>query len=115
MPAEIGPASVEELQACLEQGLLFDAPVDWEWAGVVAAREEPFFGRDGYLVVEELLAAPYRGRGLGACLQRHLIERLMPAGGAMVHGTIHASNVASRRTAERCGRVAVMMSEFVRL
>jgi hypothetical protein len=111
--AEVGAAEADELQACLDQGLLFDAHVDWDWAGAIAGREEAFFGVDGVLVVEEILTAPFRGRGLGVCLQRQLIERLTPAGGAMLHGTIHALNVASRRTAERCGRRAVMVAEFV--
>lgn len=113
--AEIGPADADELRQCLEEGLLFDAHIDWDWAGMVAGRSEPFFGAEGVLMVEELLVAEQRGRGLGACLQRHFIERLMPAGGAMLHGTIHASNTASRRTAERCGREAVMIAEFVAL
>lgn len=113
--AEVGPASAGELQACLDEGLLFDAHIDWDWAGMVAGRSEPFFGAEGVLMVEELLVAEHRGRGLGACLQRHFIERLMPAGGAILHGTIHASNLASRRTAEHCGRTAIMIAEFVPL
>lgn len=102
-----------DLEACLEAGLLFEAHVGQTLAGVIAFDEEPFFGLPGYLVREELLLAPFRGRGLGTGLQRLAAEQL-PAD-HLLCGTIHGLNTPSRRTAAANGRVPLLSSYFVPL
>ncbi len=94
-------------------GLLLEARVGGEWAGVIAAAPESHLGLTGWLVVEEILAAPFRGRGLGPALQRHLLERL--PGDGVLFGTIHRDNAPSARTAAALGREVVAESWWLRL
>lgn len=109
----VHPASAEDLAACARDGVALRAEVDGRWAGVVAARAAGAWALRGYEVVEELLAAGLRGRGLGPVLQRGLIDALPAAGDALLWGTIHADNAPSRATARRCGRIEVATSWFV--
>jgi GNAT superfamily N-acetyltransferase len=102
-----------DLEACLEAGLLFEAHHGATLAGVIAFDEEPFFGLPGFLVREELLLAPFRGRGLGTWLQRLAAEQL-PAD-HLLFGTIHGLNTPSRRTAAANGRVPLLSSYFLPL
>jgi GNAT superfamily N-acetyltransferase len=103
----------DDLEACLEAGLLFEAHAGATLAGVIAFDREPFFGLPGFLVREEFLLAPFRGRGLGTWLQRLAAEQL-PAD-HVLFGTIHALNMPSRRTAATNGRVPLLSSHFVPL
>ena len=102
-----------DLASCLEAGLLFEAHAGPTLAGVIAFDEEPFFGLPGFLVREELLLAPFRGRGLGTWLQRLAAEQL-PADHLLV-GTIHGLNTPSRRTAAANGRLPLLSSYFLPL
>lgn len=102
-----------DLETCLAAGQLFEAHVGPTLAGVIAFDEEPFFGLPGFLVREELMLAPYRGRGLGTWLQRLAAEQL-PAD-HLLFGTIHGLNMPSRRTAAANGRVALLSSYFLTL
>ncbi len=106
-------STAEDLQPVVAGGHLYEAWHGEQWAGLVAAARERCFGRDSWLVHEELLAAPFRGRGLGPALQRRLIDHLDPAGGALLYGTIHADNPASIATARRVGRLDVGGHVFV--
>ncbi|MFT4627035.1 MAG: RimJ/RimL family protein N-acetyltransferase [Myxococcota bacterium] len=109
---EVLPSEPADLSDCVHADQLWLASVDGEWAGVVGARPEADGALRGWCVVEEILGRGFRGRGLGAALQRHLIARL-PAEG-LLHGTIHPSNIASLRVAARCGREDVGGWWFVR-
>lgn len=102
-----------DLEDCLEAGLLFEAHAGATLAGVIAFDREPFFGLPGFLVREEFLLAPFRGRGLGTWLQR-LAAAQLPAD-HLLFGTIHGRNIASRRTAAANGRVPLLSSHFVPL
>ncbi|MBK7758715.1 MAG: hypothetical protein IPI35_20425 [Deltaproteobacteria bacterium] len=109
--ARVGPelwlpdeATFREL---VDGGHAYDAHVDGQWAGFIAARAETFIGNDGWIVHEELLDAPFRGRGLAPALQRALVERLHEGRPGLVHGTIHFKNAASLATAKRVGRIDV--------
>lgn len=105
----------ETLAAAREAGLLLEARApDGTWLGLVGAMPDDFLGLDGWLMVEEILVPAAWGQGLGAVLQRHLIDRLpRPAG--VLFGNIHAANRASGRTAAACGRQAVAAPWFVPL
>ncbi|MNS60029.1 hypothetical protein D3C72_930050 [compost metagenome] len=110
---EIRFESRADLAACLTAGLLFEAHVGSTLAGVIAFDEEPFFGLPGFLVREELLLAPFRGRGLGTWLQRLAAEQL--PNDHLLYGTIHGLNTPSRRTAAANGRVPLLSSYFLPL
>ena len=92
----------QSLTTCAAAGALFTAEVDGLLAGLIAARPEPLLGLPAWVVVAEVLDAPFRGRGLGPAIQRHLVERL--PGDGWLWGTIAAGNAPSLRTAARVGR-----------
>lgn len=109
------PTPFAKMEQCMAQGLLYEAYVDGEWAGVIAAREQTDHGMRGYRVVEEILASRSRGRGFGPALQRRFID-VLPAGDhAILHGAIDPVNAPSLATAKRVGRVEVMHARFVAL
>lgn len=109
------PTPFDKLEQCMAQELLYEAYVDGEWAGVIAAREQTDHGMRGYRVVEEILASRFRGRGFGPALQRRFID-VLPAGDhAILHGAIDPANAPSLAAAKRVGRVEVMHTRFVAL
>lgn len=67
---------IEDLQQCMNDGLLFEAIVDGFRAGMIAARREKLLGQSGVYMTELLLAAPYKGSGLAAALQRKFLDQL---------------------------------------
>ncbi|MDX2176543.1 MAG: GNAT family N-acetyltransferase [Candidatus Sumerlaeia bacterium] len=105
--------SLASLRGCHQWGACFRVAVDGEAAGVIAARPEHTDGLEGWVVIEEILAAGFRGRGFGAALQRHLIEELEDERFPLLIGTIDALNEPSLRTARRVGREDVGGWSFV--
>jgi RimJ/RimL family protein N-acetyltransferase len=105
----------DTLEQSLAQGMLYEAYIDGEWAGVIAGREQTDYGMRGYRIIEELLSSRFRGQGLGPALQRHFIDAL-PAGDYQVlHGAIDPANAPSLATAKRVGRTEVMHARFIAL
>jgi len=104
---------IESLVEAHENGRCLHARMDGRLAAVVAASPSNFEGLDGWLVREEILAPELWGRGLGAVLQRGLIDSLDGVANAILFGTIDVVNVASMRTATRCGRVDIAGWTFV--
>lgn len=110
------PELADEVQVCsrgdfeeaLEYGAVVCAWVDGQWAGVAAAMREDERALSGFAVWEGLLAASVRGNGWGAALYQALVQTLAAQDPqAILWGTIHGTNLASRRTAEKCGLVVV--------
>lgn len=102
--------SLDNAEAC------FEAWIDDQWAGLVAAGTGDFMGLSGYYVLDEVLAARFRGQGLGPVLQRRLLDELARrplCGDGLLWGTIDARNQPSRRTAARVGREDVGGWAFV--
>ena len=94
-----------DLARLIAAGTAVDAWLDGAWAGLLAVQPAPLLGAPGWLITEEILAPKFRGRGLGAALQRAGLAATAPAGAeGMSWGTIHERNVPSRRTAARVGR-----------
>lgn len=106
-------SSAADLAPVVAEGHTYEAWSGDRWAGLVAAASTRYCGRGGWLVHEELLAAEFRGRGLAPGLQRGLVDRLGPADGALLVGTIHADNHPSLATARRVGRLDVGGHVFV--
>ncbi len=111
---EVSAISPQDWQECRDTGVVAQAFVDGQWAGLVAACWDTEGLWEGYCVQEELLDAPFRGCGLGPVMQRGLVE-LLPDPGAIIFGTIHATNLPSLATARRVGRVKVGEYEFLRM
>ena len=105
-----GVVQVEEpgtLQSAADLGAFFRVDVEGVLAGFLAAvpsREAPI---DGWVVLEEILDGPYRGRGLAAPIQRMFIDALPAPDDAFLFGHIAAVNPRSLRTALRAGRVEI--------
>ncbi len=106
---------LEDLERYIERAFFREVYVDGEWAGVICAEERPFYGADGYEMIEEIFAKGFRGRSLAPALQRRLIDALPGDEDAILHGTIDGLNEPSLRTARRVGRVVVTISRFADL
>lgn len=109
--------SLETLLRLRANGLCRRLYVDGAPAGVVASERGDFDGLEGWIVSEEILGAPFRGQRLGPCAQRllarALVDELGADAGDLLLGTIDFANAASRRTAERSGRVAASSLVFL--
>jgi len=70
---------------------------------------------DGDEVNEEVVDAEYAGHGYAASAQREWASRQTDDGDRSLVGTIDGHNVASRRTAQRAGRPAVLEDVFLLL
>ena len=116
-----GRIQVETLQRMQEAealGVLARARVGAEPAGFFAALPARERALRGYVVLEEILDAPFRGRRLAAPLQRLLVERIAEKAAdsdAVVFGHIADGNEPSLRTALAVGREEVYRTVFVPL
>ena len=101
-------------QESAEDGLLFEVMVDNQWAGLIAVEKDELWGQTGFLIREEILAAWTRGRGLGPQLQSALALELLKSNesSTLLHGTIHADNSPSLKTALRSSRKAIARYVF---
>lgn len=108
--------SLERLQEAEARGVLARATVAGEPAGFFAVVPAVERALRGYVVLEEILDAPFRGKRLAAPLQRMLIERVAErdhAPDTIVFGHIAHDNHASLRTALRVGRSEVYRTLFL--
>lgn len=96
-----------DLASFADGGVLAEIFVDGRWGGLIAAMPDFVVGMHGYRIVEEIFAAEFRGQRLARALQWRLAEMLPRAGGELLLGTIHPTNVWSVRTATGMGRVDV--------
>lgn len=99
---ELQPESLSSLETSLQQGLVYEAFIDGQWAGMMSAQRftERFYS--GVFVVEEVLDKRFRGQGYAPAMQRRFIDQLN--GDQLVFGEILWWNERSRRTALRVGR-----------
>ncbi|MEL6341623.1 MAG: GNAT family N-acetyltransferase [Myxococcota bacterium] len=99
----LSPADEDDLRDC---EIIVRLEIDGAWGGVAAAQRARQWAVDGYLIVEEVLAPSFRGKGLGPVLQQALLIEIRAEASqeAVVFGTIDAKNLPSRHTARRCGR-----------
>ena len=107
LAGDVQAESKQSLAECAEEGSLFGVLVSGTEAGVAALRKETSDGLAGYCVVELLLAAGFRGRGLAPAIHVQCCRLLSAAPGAALFGTIAGRNVPSLRTALRAGRQVV--------
>ncbi len=115
-----GPEAVwfeptESLQQALAEGSLFCVTVDNEWAGVFALRRGTERFLKGAYLVEEVLRAKFRGRGLAAGIQRRVIRSMQIEKDDFIYGHIMEQNLPAIRTAERVGRRCLGGMYFVSL
>lgn len=112
--SRLSPATIEDLQSCWADGHLWWWMVQGERAGLIAARRDEVLGIKGLLMVEELVAATFAGRGTATLAQRELAKRACAScADVMIVGTIDAANAPSRATARKAGRAEVAAWHFL--
>jgi hypothetical protein len=101
-PHTLKPEPISSLETSLKQGLVYEAFIKGQWAGMMSAQllTERFYS--GVFIVEEALDRQYRGQGYAPAMQRKFIDQL--EGDQLVFGEILWWNERSRRTAMRVGR-----------
>jgi len=108
--------SEERLRQAQTLGVLARALVDGRSAGFFAAVPAAERALTGFVMLEEILDTPFRGRGLAPTLQRMLFDHLAQRGAdprAIVFGHIAHSNAASLRSAQAVGRQEVYRTVFL--
>ncbi|MCW5765933.1 MAG: hypothetical protein KIT68_08140 [Phycisphaeraceae bacterium] len=112
--ARLFPATAEELDSCHAHGNLWWWTIRGARAGLLAARIDRVLGVKGLVIVEELVAASFAGRGTASLAQREMAKRACAScADVIVVGTIDASNAPSRATARRAGRAEVASWHFL--
>jgi hypothetical protein len=104
----LGPASPDELREWYDGGQLYAIRVHDETVGVLAIVPSSVGWIEGEEVSEEVIDAGNIGHGYAAAAQSAWAAQIAADRNTLLIGTIHAANVASRRTAEAVGRVRVL-------
>jgi len=105
----VPPADLDGLTGCADGGTLHAWAIDGVRAGVIATRLTTHRLVTGSLMWEIASLPEFRGRGSAAAAQVALAKVLFDEHGRehVLFGEIDTDNHASRRTAERVGRVEV--------
>lgn len=105
-PRQAAMLSREDLDACIDAGLMYDVMVADEWAGYAGVLPDDRLGLPVYTVQELLLIPEFRGRAYGQHLTTLLARELLTAGDRhrLLFGTIHADNAGAYPAAIRAGR-----------
>jgi ribosomal protein S18 acetylase RimI-like enzyme len=106
--------SEEDMEECMEDGLLHIVKYQGKRVGLIAAEESDLVGHDGFYFHELLITKEYRGQGLAKAMQRKYISEL-GSDSEYVWGTIFNENMASFKTARANGREKVRYECFVSL
>jgi hypothetical protein len=111
----IAPVSRQELARSMADGHAFAIMDGGEMAGLLATEPGEIEWIEGDVVLEEVVASAHAGRGLAVAAQRALAARMRHAPDRLLIGTIDGRNAASRITAERAGRPAILRYAFLPL
>jgi hypothetical protein len=112
----IRPVSRKGLAASAAEGRAFSIVADPGVVGLLATEAEAIEWIEGDVVLEEVVASAHAGRGFAAAAQYLLAARMQTdAPDRLLIGTIDALNPASRITAERAGRPAILCYAFLPL
>jgi len=105
LAARVFASDLDDLRSCGEGGRLAWWLVDGQRAGLIAVCRDVSLGFDCYLMIEEVVAPEFAGRGSAAAAQRAMaawcVERDPES---VLFGTIDGANIPSRRAAQRAGR-----------
>lgn len=114
----ISPAGSDELTDCHENEGLYVASIAGmsKPIGAIAVREGSIAWLEGDEVVEEVIALCAMGNGYATQMQTVLAEqRRIRTPDRFLIGTIDRNNHASRKSAERAGRLEIMRRVFLPL
>ena len=115
LAGNIAPQDAEEIGDWHRSGRLRSIDVDGTTVGLIAIADGEIGWITGDEVKEEVIALDYIGHGYAASAQAAWAAHIADDPGRLLIGTIDRHNHASRRTAERAGRPAVLENVFVRL
>ncbi len=96
--------TLEDIEQHIKNGKVFEVFVDRQWAGLTIACRDQGWGVRGWLMVEIVLEAQFRGQNLAVTVQRLLAQHLENNGKDCLFGTIGAINLPMQKTATRVGR-----------
>jgi hypothetical protein len=100
--------SLEDMHEYLEKEEIYEIFVDGEWAGIIiVTTSSSEWGMVGWLMVEIVLTAQFRGQDLAVTAQRLLVQELQGTGALCLFGTIGAVNAPMQKTAARVGRLDI--------
>lgn len=111
----LAPASADELAGLHEAGRLRAARLGGTTVGLLAVAPGAISWIDGDEIMEEVVDVRFAGRGLAAAMQGAWAHSVVADADRLLIGSIDRHNIASRRSAERAGRPAVLESVFVDL
>ena len=106
--AILAPADPDELREWHDHGQLFGVRVQDQIVGVLAVVPSNVGWINGDEISEEVIDVRHNGRGYAAAAQCAWAEQIATDQDALLIGTIHGSNTASRKTAEAAGRIRVL-------
>jgi hypothetical protein len=106
--------SFRDLETAGSKGLMLSVYDDQGWAGVIAGRSSPLYGREALYLNELFLTKRLRGRGLAKVLQSQFLLKLK-SDFEIVWGHINRSNEASMKTALSLGRVPLQQEYYFTL
>ena len=115
LAGNIAPQDAEEIEEWHRSGRLRGIDVDGTTVGLIAIADGEIGWITGDEVKEEVIALDYVGHGYAASAQAAWAAHIADDRGRLLIGTIDRHNHASRRTAERAGRPAVLENVFIRL
>lgn len=117
-PELVRPVSAEDratLAACAQVGGFCRVMIDGRAAGYIAARAGSYRCWKGWEMIDEILAAEFRGKGLAPAMQFTFLRALDLQRASSIFGTISSRNLPSIMTARRVGREVVETGYFVSL
>lgn len=106
--------SFRDLETSGAKGTLLSVYDEQGWAGIVAGKSFPLFGREALYLIELFLVKRLRGRGLAKVLESQFLSKLS-SDFDVVWGHIHRNNVASMKTALSLGRTPLQQEYFFTL
>lgn len=106
---ELELSSEESFEQSINESLCFSIYQNTQWLGIISAVKDKFLDKDAIFINEEFIASDFHSKGLGSSLQYFLHSQSQSR---LIVGTIHSKNIASQKTATKCGRRALMCSYF---
>lgn len=100
---EVKPESLEDFKDSIANQLLYKIIIENKHAGIIAGSAFDYYGIQGVCILEEILYDSFKGKGLGAYLQKEFAKKLQGRY-QLLWGTISSLNPPSLKTAFRNGR-----------
>ncbi len=110
----VAPEDHATLASCAQAGGFSRVLIDGRRAGFIAARPGSYRCWKGWEMIDEILAAEFRGCGFAPAMQFAFLHTLDLQRSSSIFGTIASRNLPSIMTARRVGREVVETGYFIR-